>query len=59
MDADEREELLDALTQRLRAEGAPRGVWLVEIAQARQALRAADALLIRLADALEAQTGAV
>lgn len=52
MDDREREELLDALIDRLRSQGAPQGVWLVDIAQARQALQAADSLLMRLHDAL-------
>lgn len=49
-------ELLDALVERLRAEGAPAGTWLLEIEQAREALRAADSLLRRLSDALVAET---
>lgn len=48
----EHEELLAALLERLRSEGAPQGVWLVEIEQVRAALQGADDLLRRLADAI-------
>lgn len=52
----EREELVDLLVQRLQAEGAPQGIWLVEIAQVREALRRADQLLRRLSEAIVEQT---
>jgi hypothetical protein len=42
------EELLRALEER----GVPEGIWLVDIAQVRRALRDADALLRRLEQAL-------
>lgn len=50
------EELLEALVDRLRAEGVPAGSWLVEIAQARQSLALADSLLRRLAESIVAQS---
>lgn len=49
--------LLEALIERLRTEGAPAGMWLVEIAQARSALAQTDSLLRRLAEALMSQIG--
>lgn len=52
LDSEEREGLLDALMERLRAEGAPAGVWMVEIAQAREQLATIDSLLRRLASAI-------
>lgn len=52
MNDQEREELLDALTERLRVEGVPGGVWLVELAQARDQLATLDSLLRRLTDAI-------
>jgi hypothetical protein len=52
VDEQEREELLDALTKRLRVEGAPQGVWLVELAQAREHLRFVDGLLRKLVEAI-------
>lgn len=48
MDERERNELLDALVERLNLHGAPQGIWLVEIAQARDQLQAVDSLLRRL-----------
>lgn len=48
----EREQLVDSLLDRLRTEGAPQGVWLVEIAQARDQLASIDSLLRRLAAAI-------
>lgn len=48
----EHEPLVAALLERLRAEGAPQGVWLVEIEQARRALQTVDSLLRRLGDAI-------
>lgn len=52
MDDRERQELLDALVDRLRSEGAPQGTWLVEIAQAREHVAAVDGLLRKLAAAI-------
>ncbi len=52
VDEREREELVDALLDRLRSEGAPAGAWLVDIAEVRRALQEADALLRRLQDAI-------
>lgn len=43
---------LDALIERLRAEGAAAGMWLVDIAQVRKALRDADGLLLKLQSAI-------
>lgn len=52
MDDEERQGLLNALMERLRSEGAPAGVWLVEIDQARNQLATIDSLLRRLASAI-------
>jgi hypothetical protein len=43
---------VDELVERLRSEGAPQGIWLIEIAQAREALQQADALLRRMSSAI-------
>jgi hypothetical protein len=51
----EHEQLLEALLEGLRGHGVPQGAWLVEIAQARQALAQADSLLRRLAEAIVSQ----
>jgi hypothetical protein len=48
----EHEQLLQALLERLRAEGAPQGMWLIEVAQAREQLQSIDGLLRRLASAI-------
>jgi hypothetical protein len=53
----EHEELLNELLERLRAEGAPQGMWLVEISQAREQLQSIDALLRRLTAAIIASLG--
>lgn len=52
MTDEEREVLLDALAKRLRGEGAPQGIWLVELAQAREQVVALDSLLRRLSAAI-------
>lgn len=56
MDEREREQIVEALVERLRIEGVPEGTWLVDITATRQALRdafgVADDLLGRLQDAL-------
>lgn len=56
MDEREREQLVEELIARLKAEGVPEGAWLVDITGARQALHDAygllDDLLARLEDAL-------
>jgi hypothetical protein len=61
VDDRERDELVEALIQRLKVEGAPAGTWLVDIAQARRVLSASyyqvDELLERLQDALLEQPG--
>jgi hypothetical protein len=46
--SNETEELVDALEER----GLPQGLWLVQIAQVRQSLQAADALMRRLETAI-------
>jgi hypothetical protein len=45
-------QLLTAIVDQLRLEGAPQGMWLIEIAQARQALQNADGLLRRMSEAI-------
>jgi hypothetical protein len=52
MDDREREDLLDALVERLRREGAPAGEWLVDVMRARAAIGHLDELLRRLQAAL-------
>jgi hypothetical protein len=47
-----REGLAEEIMRLLEERGVPSGAWLVDIAQARTALREADALLRRLEDAL-------
>ena len=47
-----REGLAEEIMRRLEERGVPSGAWLVDIAQARTALREADALLRRLEDAI-------
>lgn len=49
---EERSALVDEIIAALDARGAPPDVWLVEIAQVRQALRTADTLLLRMQDAI-------
>jgi hypothetical protein len=48
-------DLLDALLERLVAEGAPSGIWLVDIARVRSGLREADALLLKMQNAILAE----
>lgn len=57
VDEQARDEIVEALIERLRVEGVPEGTWLVDIAQARAALREADALLLRLERALTRDAG--
>lgn len=57
-DSEVRERLIEELLDRLETRGVPQGTWLVEIGQAREALRSADALLRRLEDALIRKAGA-
>jgi hypothetical protein len=52
VDEDERERLVEDLVARLEERGAPAGMWLVSIREARVALQEADGLLRRLEDAL-------
>jgi hypothetical protein len=52
MEEREREQLIDDLLERLKAEGAPEGTWLLEIDEVREALRQADDILRRLRDAI-------
>lgn len=52
LDEREREEMITDLVGRLRAEGAPQGTWLVEIAQARDQIATVDSLLRRLSAAI-------
>lgn len=52
MTEDERRALVDDIVAALDERGAPPGVWLVEIEQVRQSLRAADTLLLRIHDAI-------
>ena len=47
-----REGLAEEILRLLEERGVPSGAWLVDIAQARTALREADALLRRLEDAI-------
>jgi hypothetical protein len=47
-----REGLAQEIMRLLEERGVPSGAWLVDIAQARTALREADALLRRLEDAI-------
>jgi hypothetical protein len=47
-----REGLAEEILRLLEERGVPSGAWLVDIAQARSALREADALLRRLEDAI-------
>jgi len=56
MTTEEQADLIDALTARLRVDGVPEGVWLLDIAQARQALQNTDDLLLRLSDAIVERT---
>jgi hypothetical protein len=44
--------VVEALIERLREEGAPAGVWLIDITQARRALAGVDDLLYRLEQSL-------
>jgi hypothetical protein len=44
-----------ALVDELRAEGAPEGIWLMDIAQVRVALQRADGLLRRMENAIVLQ----
>lgn len=46
------ERIVDDLLERLRSEGVPAGMWLVDIARVRQSLQDADSLLRRLAEAI-------
>jgi hypothetical protein len=48
----EREELADEILRLLEERGVPSGAWLVDIAQARNALQSTDALLRRLEAAI-------
>jgi hypothetical protein len=50
--ADAREGLAEEILRLLEERGVPSGAWLVDIAQARTALREADALLRRLEEAI-------
>lgn len=52
MEERERDQLLEDLVARLRAEGAPEGSWLLDIDQARAALQQVDDLLRRLREAI-------
>ena len=47
-----REGLAEEIMRLLEQRGVPSGAWLVDIAQARSALREADALLRRLEEAI-------
>ena len=47
-----REGLAEEIMRLLEERGVPSGAWLVDIAQARSALREADALLRRLEEAI-------
>lgn len=40
------------LVERLAAEGAPSGMWLVDIARVRSALRDADGILLKMQTAI-------
>jgi hypothetical protein len=46
------DDLVELLISRLEQRGAPSGLWLVEIAEARRALQKADDVLRRLQDAI-------
>ena len=48
----EPQSVAEQVLQLLEERGVPSGAWLVDIAQARQALRNADTLLRRLEDAI-------
>jgi hypothetical protein len=50
--ASEREQIADEIMRLLEERGVPSGAWLVDIAQARNALQSADALLRRLEAAI-------
>jgi hypothetical protein len=52
-----REGLAEEILRLLEERGVPSGAWLVDIAQARGALREADALLRRLEDAIVRAAG--
>lgn len=54
MDDRDRQELADALIERLRSDGVPRGVWLVDITTVRQRLRLAQDQAERLRDEMDA-----
>jgi hypothetical protein len=52
VERNEREEIADEVMRLLEERGVPSGAWLVDIAQARNALQSADALLRRLEAAI-------
>jgi hypothetical protein len=54
---DEREQLADEIMRLLEERGVPSGTWLVDIAQARNALQSADAVLRRLEAAIIRSAG--
>jgi hypothetical protein len=55
MASSDQDGLARSLVDELEARGAPDGMWLLDIAQVRNALRDADRLLLRMEDAIARQ----